>query len=64
MLGNMDVTKQGSEWPGYVKEAVARVGDTKIYTLFVPYKDSPGHPKVNEQKLIADKLTAFIQSVN
>tara|TARA_B100000809_G_scaffold193813_1_gene192880 strand:+ start:29863 stop:30945 length:1083 start_codon:yes stop_codon:yes gene_type:complete len=64
MLGNMDITRQGSVWPGYVKEAVAEIDDVNIYSVFVPYKNSTGHPKVNEQKIIANKLTAFIQSVN
>jgi hypothetical protein len=63
MLGNMDITKQGSIWPGYVKEAVARISDAKIYTLFVSYKDSPGYLNVNEQKMIADTLTAFIRAI-
>ena len=63
MLGNMDITKQGSPWVGYVEEAVIQLNDSKIHTLFVPYKDSPGHPKVNEQKVLAEKLTAFIKSL-
>jgi len=63
MLGNMDITENSSKWPNYVKEAVARIGDAKIYTIFAPYKESPGHPKVDEQKRIADTLTAFIKSI-
>lgn len=63
MLGNMDITEQGSEWPGYVKKAVANIGDENIHTVFVPYKDTPGHPKVSEQAMIAEKLTAFIKSI-
>jgi len=63
MLGNMDITKQNSVWPDYVNKAVTKIDDSKIYTLFVPYKNTPGHPKVNEQQLIAEKLTAFIKSI-
>lgn len=60
-LGNMDATKQGSPWPGYVKEAVAEMHDPKIYTLFFDYKNTPGHPKVAEQRTMADSLIDFIQ---
>ena len=59
-LGNMDITKQGSKWPDYVQKAVANIGDKKIFTHFFPYKNTPGHPKVNEQKAMADSLIAFI----
>jgi hypothetical protein len=59
-LGNMDITKQGSKWPGYVQKAVANIGDKKIFTHFFPYKNTPGHPKVKEQKAMADSLIAFI----
>lgn len=60
LLGNMDITKSGSPWPGYVKEA-ARIFNDRVHTLFVPYKNSPGHPKVEEQELIANALTAYIE---
>ena len=62
MLGNMDVTEKESEWPGYVWEAVSKMRDRKIYKLFVPYKGTKGHPRVNEQAIIADKLTTFIKT--
>ena len=32
------------------------------YKLFVPYKGTKGHPRVNEQAIIADKLTTFIKT--
>ncbi len=60
MLGNMDITKKDSKWVGYVEKAVSLLNDDNIYTLFVPYKNTPGHPKVEEQKIIADKLITFI----
>lgn len=60
-LGNMDITREGSEWPGYVEEAVASLGDDNIYTVFTPFKDTPGHPKAEEQKLIAKNLISFIE---
>ncbi|NPA35259.1 MAG: SGNH/GDSL hydrolase family protein [Chlorobi bacterium] len=61
MLGNMDITKKGSPWPGYVSKAVEQLNDNKIMTLFVPYKKTPGHPKVEEQKAMADTLVKFIR---
>ena len=60
MLGNMDITKEGSPWPGYVKKAVDELHDKKIYTYFAPYKNTPGHPKIKEQKTMADGLIKFI----
>jgi len=59
-LGNMDATKEGSPWPGYVQQAVEQLGDPKIYTHFFKYKNTDGHPKVAEQKAMADSLIAFI----
>lgn len=60
MLGSMDITRQGSPWPGYVQKAVELLNDKKIYTYFAPYKNSPGHPKTAEQKVLADGLIKFI----
>jgi hypothetical protein len=60
MLGNMDITKKGSPWPGYVEEAVAEINDPEIFTYIAPYKETYGHPKVNEQKILADGLIHFI----
>jgi len=60
MLGNMDITRNGSSWPGYVEKAVAEIHDKKIYTYFVPYKETPGHPKTSEQKVMAAGLIQFI----
>nr|WP_320120676.1 SGNH/GDSL hydrolase family protein [uncultured Marinifilum sp.] len=62
MLGSMDATKEGSVWPGYVKEAVKSLNDTNIYTFFMPYKSSKGHPEVEDQKLMGDALIQFIEN--
>ena len=59
-LGNMDATRVGSAWPGYIEKAAKGLNDAKIYTHFFPYKDTPGHPKVAEQKAMADDLIEFI----
>lgn len=59
-LGSMDATRDGSPWPGYIEKAVKEINDQKIYTHFFPYKNTPGHPKVQEQQQMADSLIAFI----
>lgn len=59
-LGNMDATKQGSIWPNYIVKAVEKVNDKKIYTHFFSFKNSNGHPKIKEQKQMADSLIEFI----
>ncbi len=60
ILGNMDITKKASVWPGYVQKAVASLNDPFIYTFFVPYKNTPGHPNILEHKKMADSLIKFI----
>jgi hypothetical protein len=59
-LGNMDATKEGSKWPVYIQKAVENLKDKKIYSHFFKYKNTPGHPKVNEQQAMANSLIAFI----
>jgi len=59
-LGSMDATKEGSVWPSYVEKAVAQLHDAKIYTHFFKYKNDYGHPRVFEQKIMADDLIQFI----
>lgn len=60
MLGNMDITRKNSPWPGYVQKAVAPLNDKNIFTFIVPYKETDGHPKTAEQKQLADQLIKFI----
>ena len=60
MLGAMDATKEGSKWPGYIKEAVNRLEDDNIYTHFIPFKGTPGHPSIMEQEEMAKSLINFI----
>lgn len=60
-LGNMDATREGSPWPGYMHAAVDQMHDPKIYTHFFTYKNTPGHPKVAEQKTMAESLIDFIE---
>jgi hypothetical protein len=61
VLGNMDATREGSPWPGYVQQAVMLLNDAKIYTHFFKYKNTPGHPKTSEQKDMAVSLINFIE---
>lgn len=60
MLGNMDITKKGSPWLGYVQKAVDELQEKKIFTYFAPYKETYGHPKIKEQQALADGLIKFI----
>lgn len=59
-LGNMDATRPGSPWPGYIEQAVAELKDKRIYTHFFPYKNTKGHPNAAEQQAMADDLIGFI----
>ncbi len=61
-LGNMDATREGSEWPGYISQAVNQLEDHRIYTHFIPYKNTPGHPNIEEQKELAQSLIRFIDN--
>lgn len=66
MLGNMDITAEGSPWPGYVEAAVQSMragGDRRIYSLVVAYKNTPGHPNVAEQQVLAHALVSKIKSI-
>lgn len=63
-LGNMDVTREGSKWPGLIDTAVLNLNDKKIATLFFPYKKTTGHPKAFEQQAMANELIQFIEKNN
>lgn len=60
ILGSMDATKTGSPWPIYINRAVDGLHDKNIYTHFIPYKNTNGHPNAKEQQAMADDLIAFI----
>jgi hypothetical protein len=60
-LGDMDATRKGSPWPGYIKEAVDQLQDPRMYTHFFEYKNTPGHPNIAAQKFMADDLIGFIE---
>lgn len=60
-LGDMDATREGSKWPGYIDSAVALMNDKKMVTHYFRYKNTPGHPVIKEQQAMADDLVAFIE---
>lgn len=60
-LGSMDAVRKGSVWPGYIKESVKNVNDKQIYTYMFAPKNTPGHPSVKEQKVMANELIGFIE---
>ncbi len=62
-LGNMDATREGSEWPGYIQEAVDQMNDPKIDTHFMPFKKTGRHPSAEEQMTMANSLTQKINDV-
>lgn len=59
-MGGMDITREGSLWPGYVEEATQRLKDENIFTYFMPYKNTGGHPNMTEQQTMAEGLIKFI----
>lgn len=61
MLGNMDITKENSPWPKHVKEVVEALDDPRMYTLVAPYVEVNGHPRKEEQKLLAEALIKLIE---
>jgi hypothetical protein len=62
VLGNMSITKQGSKWPGLVEQAVKELHDSKVYTHFFKFKETPGHPRAAEQNIMAESLIKFIDA--
>ncbi len=60
-LGSMDATRENSPWPGYITSAVEILDDQNLYTLFFPYINKPGHPRVEDNRIMADQLIRFIE---
>jgi len=61
-LGSMDATAGGCPFPEYIEKAVSLLNDSKIYTHFFPFRQSPGHPKKKEQQENAEDLIRFIDT--
>jgi len=61
-LGDMDATKDGSPWPGYIQSAVDQLNDKKVFVHMFTYKNTPGHPTIKEHQGMADDLIKFIDA--
>ena len=61
-LGSMDATRDDSPWPGYVTTAVEGLDDPNLHTLFFPYINKPGHPRVDDNREMSDQLIRFIEN--
>ena len=59
-LGSMDAARKGSKWIGYIEQAVSNLNDQSVFTHFIPYKETPGHPSISEQQQMANSLISFI----
>lgn len=62
ILGNMSISKKGSKWMGYVSKAVEEMNDDKIYSHFIPFKGTNGHPSIKEQEALSRSLIEFINN--
>jgi len=62
VLGSMDAVKEGLPWKGYIEKAVSRMDDKMISTHFFAYKNTPGHPSVQEHQVMADDLIKYIEN--
>ncbi len=60
-LGCMDATKDDSPWPEYIKSAVEKMNDNKMYYHFFKSDGFYKHPRVRHHKKMADSLTEFIK---
>jgi hypothetical protein len=61
-LGSMDATKEGSAWPSYINEAVKQASDNKVFSHFFPYMNKGGHPRKEDNELMAESLISFIEN--
>jgi Carbohydrate esterase 2 N-terminal/GDSL-like Lipase/Acylhydrolase family len=59
-LGNMDASKEGAPWPGYIQQAIAEIKDARLYSHIFKFKNTAGHPSIAEQRAMAESLIAFI----
>lgn len=65
-LGSMDAVREGSSWPGYIREAVGRVRtEQKDKSVFCHIFSDQGwqkHPRVRHHRVMAAELTGMIQA--
>ena len=66
-LGSMDAVKEGSPWPGYVKQAVQhmknRYQDQNLYVHIFGFDGLGLHPKIADHEKMAGELTELIRSI-
>lgn len=60
-LGSMDATREGSPWPLYVQQAVEQLSDDKVLTHFFPFTQKEGHPRRDDNRVMAASLIDFIE---
>lgn len=61
VLGSMDAVKPGSKWPDYIKSAVSKLNDKKVYVDIFKVKKTFDHPRIADQQKMADELIKFIK---
>ena len=59
-LGSMDAVKNGSKWRDFIELAVRKMKDQKIFTHYMPYNNSKGHPSISDHQQMAMSLIKFI----
>jgi hypothetical protein len=62
-LGSMNAARNGSLWPGYIHQAVERMGDENISECIFPFNGWGKHPRVRHHAEMAEQLTANIRNV-
>ena len=60
ILGSMDAVKNGSKWRDFIEMAVCKMKDQKIFTHYMPYNNSKGHPSILDHQQMAKSLIKFI----
>ena len=59
-LGSMDAVKNGSKWKDFIGLAVRKMKDQKIFTYYMTYNNSKGHPSILDHQQMAKSLITFI----
>jgi hypothetical protein len=59
-LGCMDAVKDEAPWRAYVSQAVDQLNDRKVFTHFFPFMNKGGHPRKEDNAVMAKSLIEFI----
>jgi hypothetical protein len=57
----MEAAKPGSRWISCVSQAVKQLDDEKIVTHFFPFMNKAGHPRLEDNAVMAESLIRFIE---